>query len=413
MGSFAPDSGELVSFQGAPVVTEEVPGARRLVFRAAFPVGAWDEPRPGLACFVARLLEEGSVRRSGLELARDLELLGGRATTWCGDEALGVSLDLPPEHGLQALAWLEEVLLHPAFPRQAMERVAQQIDAELRADLAELAFRLRMELFRALWGRTPRGRPLLGTPNGVFRIGRAELEKFHAALLQTGLIVAIAGPPGSDRWAEEIPRRLPLCHRALGRRRLAELPLSRRLRRRIVLPQAEQAHWGLALPGLSRLDRRQPVFELLGIVLGSGGNMLGRLPQAIRERAGLAYHVSVEVAARAGELPGAFLVQVECPEEAVPEVEALVFQELNGLKTWGPTPEELILARKLWIGWRALARETVADRANRALERRMYGLPEEASLGEQVEATSVEALRDLAQELFRPERSRVRVGVPR
>ncbi len=392
------------------IVVEEVPRARRVSIQAAFPLGASDEPRPGLACLLSQLLEEGSRSRTGLELARELETFGGRAAAWCGDEALGIAVEVPAERTGRVLAWLEEVLLQPSFAPSALERVARKLDTELLAELSEPALLLRNQLFRAIYGRNPRGRPLLGRPGAVQRIRRKEVQDFYARLLQSGVLMVLAGPPGSLRWASELERRFPLAKPGPRGREVPDLPASRTRYRSFRLPQAEQAHLGLAAPGLSRRDSRQPALELLGLILGSGGNMLGRLPHAVRERAGLAYHLSVEVAARAGEVPGVVLIQVECPPRALKKVEVLILSELEAFQGSGPTRDELERARSLWRGSQAFARETAADCANRALQQLLLGLSTDAALEEQMQAVDVRELQELAQKLFSPDRLRIRIG---
>lgn len=398
-----------------PVAVTVVREAPRVSLRLAFSLGATEEPHAGLAVLTSQLLEEGTRRRSGLECARQLEGWGGLASSWCHYDAFGLSVEIPLERLGGAVDWLEEALLEPGFPPPALGRVARRIDSEVCSESAEPSWIVRDSLLREVFGEERRGKPLAGDPGDALRIDREEVVAFHRKACGRGLLISMAGPPGIERWVRTLEQRFPLA-RGPGRRARTRLRSVRPVRKRQIFPlaHAELAHLALGARSVDLRDPRRPALELLGLVLGSGGQMTGRLPLLLRERKGLAYAVSVELFARAGRDAGAALVEVECAPSQVGEVEKIVRRELEALCGVGPSLGEVERARSTWFGWRTLAGETAAQRADRALERLLLGISAEDDEEEleRARAASARELSRLAQRLFDPAALRVRVGLP-
>jgi zinc protease len=141
------------------------------------------EGKSGLAALTARMLTEGTRKRSSLELAEQAEALGstleadaGRDESMIGISALSGDLD-------RALELLAEVVTAPAFDAKEFERVrAEWLDglvAERQSPdrLASLAG------LRALNG--PRhGAPVSGGVSDVKRLTTADLTQFHTRYWQ-------------------------------------------------------------------------------------------------------------------------------------------------------------------------------------------------------------------------------------
>ena len=248
------------------------------------------EGKSGLAALTARMMTEGTRKRSSLELAEQAESLGstlvsdaGRDESMLGISALAADLD-------RAIELLAEVVTEPAFDSKEFERVrAEWLDglvAERQSPdrLASLAG------LRALNGPL-HGAPVSGGVSDVKRLSTADLVQFHArywlpassALVLVGKVdLATARASVEKHWKA-------FRSRAAQPGKPVAVPAAPD-RLRIVLvdrPGAVQS----AIFGAQRFPRRSEpgheARELLGEVVG--GLFTSRINQNLREKNAFTY----------------------------------------------------------------------------------------------------------------------------
>lgn len=251
---------------------------------------ALGEGKSGLASLTARMMTEGTRKRSSLELAEQVEALGsslhadaGRDESSIGLSALSGDLD-------RALELLAEVVTQPAFDAKELERVrAEWLDGLVaeRQSPDRLAALAGLRIVNGL----VHGAPVSGGVTDVKRITSADLVQFHSrywqpassALVLVGKVDAAAARASADKHfkgfrarqgATEKPPPLPAAPERL----------------RIVLvdrPNAVQS----AIFGAQRFPTRsQPgheARELLGEVVG--GLFTSRINQNLREKNAFTY----------------------------------------------------------------------------------------------------------------------------
>lgn len=169
------------------------------------------EDGPGLAAMTASMIDEGTARRSGPELAAELERRGGTLSCSADWNAARLSLQLLAadlEYGLDLLA---ELLFEPAFPQHELDRLRQQTLAELRrrtdqpAALADEAFA------HHLYAGTVFAHPLAGSPAALDGMRRDDLREFHAAHYRPERgAIAVAGDFDRARLAAAIEAAFPV-----------------------------------------------------------------------------------------------------------------------------------------------------------------------------------------------------------
>jgi zinc protease len=113
------DNGLTVTF----IEFGEVP---KVSFSAVVRAGALNQGQnPWLADLTARMLDEGTLRRSAGEVAIAAANMGGQLGVGAGDDETSASLEVLSESGPAAVALLAEVLTQPAFSATEFERVRQ------------------------------------------------------------------------------------------------------------------------------------------------------------------------------------------------------------------------------------------------------------------------------------------------
>jgi len=141
------------------------------------------EGRSGLAALTARMMTEGTRKRSSLELAEQAEALGsslesdaGRDESTIGISALSGDVD-------RALELLAEVVTQPAFDAKELERVrAEWLDGLLaeRQSPDRLASLAGLRLLNG----ARHGAPVSGGVSEVKRLTTLDLKQFHARYWQ-------------------------------------------------------------------------------------------------------------------------------------------------------------------------------------------------------------------------------------
>ena len=137
---------------------------------------------PGTASLAMAMLDEGTARRTSLQISDELAQLGANLATGSRLDVSSVSLEALTENLDASLDIYGDVILHPSFPRADFERLKKQRLAQIqqeKADPVGLALRVFPGL---LYGRGHAySNPWTGsgTEESTARITRDNLVRFH------------------------------------------------------------------------------------------------------------------------------------------------------------------------------------------------------------------------------------------
>ena len=185
-------------------------------------------------------------------------------------------------------------------------------------------------------------------------------------------------------------------------------------RRELRTRASDQAHLFLGHLTVDRAHPDLPALEVLGVLLGSGPGLSGRIPTRVREREGLAYSASAEAAAGAARDPGRFVCYAGTSPETVAQVERAVREELDRLLADGPLPVEVEDAKAYLLGREPFRRETARQWADLLGLATLAGLPfdDPEWLNARTRAVTVEDVARAARRHLHPAELRVTVGLP-
>jgi len=252
------------------------------------------------------------------------------------------------------------------------------------------------------------GRPVEGDPAGLSSVSAQELHAFAAAhWVRGGLKIAAAGDA------------TPAAIAAFVRSTFGELPAA--------APPLPPAPLRIGAPGLHILpmDVPQPAvfFGTRGVMRSDpnylpalianyilGGGETSRLSTDVRERHGLTYDVSTDLAAyrRAGLMLGT----VATRRDAVRRTIALLRAAMSRFATEGPTDQELSDAKQYLNGSFPLAFTSNADIAARLNDMQQQGLPLDylTRRADLINAVSMADVRRAARLLFDPSKMTIVVA---
>jgi zinc protease len=336
----------------------------KLLFNAGY---AADRPaQAGLAKLALAMLDEGTRRRSALEIAERAELLGAQLsaasdldTSYLGLNALTARLE-------DSLELFADILLEPQFPSAELQRLQAQMLAGIEQEKAQpqaLALRL---LPQFIYGTEHSyGKPLSGNgyPATVAAITRDDLQQFRDQWLRPdNAQLLVVG--NSD-----LETLVPLLERHLGKWRASAVPQPQKVLKapavksqaQIYLvdrPQSEQSVIVVGRAGAARGADEYPTLDMLNTVLS--GNFVSRLNMNLREDKRWSYGVGSSLVPAQGASPWLIRTAVQADKTA-PALQEIQ-RELQDIATVRPpSAAELQFARDSTILQLPGANETLEE----------------------------------------------------
>ena len=325
----------------------------------------------GVENLTARLLTRGTSTRSGEELARQFDRIGGGVAGFSGRNSLGVRAEYLSSHLVEGLELVADCLLNPAFPPEETDREQTLVLEEIGArddNLASLAFRAFSE---ELFGEHPYRFDPLGDLDVVARLDRRTLlQHYHEHYNPSRLTLALVGDFDPQIAAQEVKRLLGAPSPA-GVPPRRSIPWTPPAERRITVRPRErnQAHLVLGFAGVTLDSPDRFSLDLLATVLSGQG---GRLFLELRERRAMAY--SIGAVSLEGVEPGYFAVYLATSPDRIDEAVGAVIEELERLQQEGVRPEELRRAQEYLVGSQAIGLQRGSERAATLAFNDLYGL---------------------------------------
>lgn len=323
---------------GLTVLTETMPDVRSVA------VGIWlkrgsrhEEPQDsGISHFIEHMVFKGTIRRSQVQIAQELDAIGGQSDAFTAKEYASFHAKVLDEHLPVVMDLLSDIVLNPRFDPEELERERNVILEEIKM-VEDTYDDLAHEIFtESFWPDHPLGRSILGSRESVGRFDRQDLLRFFRdAYTPQNLVIAAAGHLAHEHFVELVHRHFDALQ--LRPSLLDESPPRVQTVIRCKEKDIEQVHliMGTIAPHQSHEDR------YAGYVLNTllGGTMSSRLFQVIREERGLAYSVFSGITSYRDA--GNLTVYAGTSPENVTQVIDLVMAELRRIKNDPVTKQEL------------------------------------------------------------------------
>lgn len=396
---------------GLRLVYERRPGTGVVALELYTDAGILREAKPGLAALTARLLEEGTATRDADAIARAIEDVGGSLEVWTtGPAVRACAEDLP-----LSLDLLADLVMRPAFPDEAIGRVARRMAAELRGDLDDPAFRAEASFRGLLYGSHPMGRDPRGGVRDLGRLTREDVVEHHRRhIVPEGTILAVAGDFDPRRLVRLVRGAFgEWTRRAPGRPPLTPVPRRGRPRIRRIQHPGDQVHLLLGHLGVARNHPDYEALLVLDHIFGSGPGFSDRLGRIVRDEMGLVYAIGGGITDSADILPGMFRVYAGTMPEEADRVVATITEQVRAMRSGAFSDEEVERARRYLAGAWVFEYQGVEQRAERLLELERWGRPleEPRTWPDRIAAVTAAQVRKAARAHLAPEAlSRVELG---
>lgn len=381
--------------------------------------GAIDESaeKAGLASLTAALLSRGTTTRDYHALNEAIEGVGASVGFSSGTHTTSVSAKSLAEDFPMILDLAVEMLRHPTFPEDQLERVRAQRVTALRERLNNTRAVADLLFYENAY---PEGHPYhrdnSGTAESVAALARAELVAFQREHYgpEGGIFLVVGAIPQQEA--------LDLLEGALGaweplaghdpfRHAPPVDPLPAPVSAFRELPAKTQSD---ILYGLPTIPRNHPDFmalQLANTVMGVFG-MMGRIGKSVRDAQGLAYYARSSLEATLG--PSAWVASAGVSPDKVEQAVASIRAEWLRMTEELVSEGELNDSKALITGSLPLRLETNEGIARTLLDILYYdlGLDYLLRYAERIEAITPEEVRRVSATYFDPERAVLAVAGP-
>src|SRR3954471_7482198 len=190
---------------GVRVITEAMPHVRSVS------VGVWigsgsrrETPEQnGISHFIEHMLFKGTTSRSAEDIARSVDSIGGNLDAFTAKELVCFNTKVLDEHLSLAMDVLADLVLHPMFRPEDIDKEKGVILEELKME-ADSPDYLVHEIFSSnFWRGHPLGKPILGTRETVKRFDHEMVSDYYRAVYTpANLVLTAAGNLTHDHMVE-------------------------------------------------------------------------------------------------------------------------------------------------------------------------------------------------------------------
>jgi zinc protease len=376
--------------------------------------GAAGDPknRPGLASLTADLLDEGTKKRSALEISNSLTDIGARLGTSADWDTSSTNLTTLTRHLDRALDIYADVVTNPAFQDDELKRTRARRLSTIRQQRDDANAIANIVYASILYGPNhPYGHPAIGDEDSLNAVKAADVKQFYetyyrpnnATLIVVGdvkpdtilpkLESAFAGWQRANVPTIDIPD-------AQGREKAGLYIVDR--------PGSAQSVINIGQVGVARST--PDYFPLLVLNTMLGGQFVSRVNLNLREDKGYTYGARTSFDYRRGA--GPFVASAGVFTKVTKESVAEFMKELRGLRGEIPiTAKELEFSKQAIIRGYPRTFETPSQMANRLSDVVTYGLPDDYfnNYIQQVRAVTLADVQRVANRYLDPSRMAILV----
>ena len=372
-----------------------------------------DEPgKRGATNLMMALIEEGAGDMDAQTFQTRREELAASYGFDTGDDMVSISARFLTENRDDATALLREALVNPRFDQTAVDRVRQQVLANIASDAKSPGAIASAAFDAAAFPGHPYGTQLDGTVESVTALTRDDIVTAHRnALVRDRIYVGVVGditPEDLGAMLDTLLGDLPATGPALPTDTASALGGGV-----TVIPfDTPQAVALFGQPGLKRDDPDYMAAYILNEILGGAG-FESRLMNEVREKRGLTYGVSTFLVPKFhAEL---WMGQVASSNATVAEAIDVIKAEWARIAKDGVTQDELDKIKTYLTGAYPLRFDGNAEIAGILVGMQVIGLPPEyvVNRNEMLNAVTRDDVNRVARDLLQPDKLHfVVVGQP-
>ncbi len=358
----------------------------------------------GLANLAAQMMDEGTGKRSALQIADDLDFLGASLSVNASDDATFASLLTIKEHLTPALDVYADVVLNPSFPEEEWNRVKKSHLTTLMARKDQPAF-VASNVFGILTygGVHPYGQPSGGTEATVNAISIDDMKTFYGTFFKPNNATLIVVGDVTMKEAR------PMVEKHFGSWKNGEVPqvefpsapsIASTQIYLIDKPKAAQSEIRIGQVGVARKTDDYYALTVMNTILG--GQFSSRINLNLRESKGYTYGARSSFSMQKGAGP---FVASAAVKSAVTDSSVIEFmKELRGIRDADVTQKEFEFAVNSIVRRQPQGFETPAQIASQLMNLVLYDLPDDYfnTSVQNIQKVTVKDVRRVAEKYLNP-----------
>jgi zinc protease len=361
--------------------------------------------RPGLAAFTADMLDEGTQRRSALQIAEDMAQIGATLGTGSSSDSSSVAVRTLKNNVDTAFEVFSDVVLHPAFAANEIERIRNDRLTQLRQQRDNPNAIASRVFNQVVYGaKHPYGYIELGTNESLQAISRDDLVNFwKAGYVPQNAALVVAGDISQSEIKALAEKYFGQWQGKAGK---ASTPAvdSKVERRVVVVDRGKSPQTALRIGeiGVPRATPDYVPIEVMNTALG--GLFSSRINMNLREKNGYTYGAGSAFAFRRG--PGPFLVGTGVRTDVTAPAVREIFTELRRMRTEPVSVQELALAKDSFERSLPGQFETTPQAAASFAQLFVYNLPLDyySSLPAKIQTVTAAEVQRVAGKYLTPEK---------
>ena len=396
---------------GIRVVTERMPELHSVT------VGFWvqngsrheESHQSGISHFIEHMLFKGTTTRSALQIAKEIDSVGGVLNAFTGREFSCYYAKVLGDKLPQAIALLSDLVLNSTF-------CSQEIEKERRVILQEISMvedtpddQVHDLFCESIWHSHPLGRSVLGKSETVSHISRDDLlQMLERRYFGKNILIVAAGNLQHQEIVAQIEQAFSVVSPGFAEN-LCTLP-EYRPGVQVSAKGLEQTHFCLGCRALPQNHEDRFVQHLLNSILG--GSMSSRLFQEIREQRGLAYSIYSYLNTHSDA--GSLVVYGGTRPDDLQETMELVLEQFSSLKNGSIGAEELQMAKQQMKGTLLLSLESSDNRMTRLAKNEIFlgYQPQISDIIAEIDKVTIDSLQRVANKLLNDDSLNLQVVGP-
>lgn len=318
--------------------------------------GSRDEPegKAGLAHFIEHLIFKRTKKRSTNQILNRLESVGADLNAYTTKEYTCIHASFLNPYLDRTLELFNDIVFHSTFPDDEMEKEKSVILDEIASYLDQPEEAIYDDFEDLVFAGHSMGRNILGTPDSVSGITKADIRKFIADNYHTDkIVIAVLGNYSLAKVVKTGTRHYSDLRANLHKEQRTA-PLKTVPKSLVFNKPIMQAHSVLGSQAYSLHHKYKTGLLLLNNLLGGTG-MSSILNLQIREKYGIAY--TIETGYSPLSDTGLFTLYFGTDKEKVDKALALIFKEFKKIKDKPLNELQLQKAKNKFIGQIALGEE--------------------------------------------------------
>ncbi len=372
----------------------------------AIRAGARDEldHQQGLAHFLEHNLFKGTSKRKAYHILSRLDDVGGELNAYTTKEETIIHASFLKTDFRRALELLYDVLANSTFPEKELEKEKEVIKDEISSYKDAPGESIFDDFEDHIFRGDPLGRNILGTPESVDQLTRADILEFQSRTYTADRIkLAVVGPFGSERVERTVAE-------LFAGFQFADSNWENTFKGegqpdRVVENLAQfQDHYmvGWRTCGIHGHDRRS--LSLLNNILG-GPAMNSRLGLNIREKHGIAYNIESYLNLYSDV--GMMGIYLGCDPQQTEKAAVLVAKEVAKLRETKLGTLQLSKAKKQFLGQMAMSEDNGLNSAVGAARALLHfgRVNDFETVASKIQAITAEQLQDVANAYLVPDKA--------